>query len=136
MRVVIDTNVLLSAALRDRLPEAVVKRVLASDAHQWIVSAAMLEEYELVLRRPRFGIAAADVDFWLQALRSHAQLVDAQIVEPFPRDPKDAKVVACAKAGNADLLITGDRDLLDTPIVWSGRVISVADAAYLLGVSA
>jgi putative PIN family toxin of toxin-antitoxin system len=134
MRVVIDTNVLLSAALRDRLPEAVVKRVLASDAHQWIVSAAMLEEYELVLRRPRFGIAAADVDYWMQAVLSHAQVVEVQIVEPFARDPKDAKVIACAKAGNADWLITGDRDLLDAPIDWTGRALSVADAAYLLGV--
>ena len=118
------------------MPEAVVKRVLASGAHQWIVSVEILEEYELILRRPRFGIAAADVDFWMQAVRSHGQFVDVQTIEPFPRDPKDAKVIACAKTSNADWLITGDRDLLKTPIAWLGRVISVADAAYLLGVSA
>jgi putative PIN family toxin of toxin-antitoxin system len=136
MRVVIDTNVLLSAALRDRLPEAVVKRVIAADTHEWIVSAEMLLEYEQVLRRPKFGIAAAEVDLWLDTVRAQARTIDVQGSEPFPRDPGDAKIVACARAGNADWLITGDRDLLDTLIAWSGRVLSVGEAAYLLGVAA
>ncbi len=51
MKVVIDTNVLVSAAWRDKSPEAVVIWVALQDDREWIVSQDILDEYQEVLRR-------------------------------------------------------------------------------------
>ena len=56
MNVLIDTNVLLSAALRDRLPERVVVYVAGRDDVRWLVTPEILGEYAEILRRPKFGL--------------------------------------------------------------------------------
>ena len=56
MNVLIDTNVLLSAALRDKLPERVVLHVAGHDEFRWLVTPEILTEYTEVLRRPKFGL--------------------------------------------------------------------------------
>jgi predicted nucleic acid-binding protein len=56
MNVLIDTNILLSAALRDRLPERVVIQIAQRDDWTWIVTPAILAEYVEVLRRPKFAL--------------------------------------------------------------------------------
>jgi uncharacterized protein len=55
MKVVIDTSVVVSAALKDRGPEAVILFVAGQSDFEWIVSADILEEYKAVLGRPKFG---------------------------------------------------------------------------------
>ncbi len=52
MNVLIDTNVLLSAALRDKQPERVVLHVATRDDCKWLVTPEILAEYTEVLRRP------------------------------------------------------------------------------------
>ncbi len=56
MKVVIDTNAVVSAALKDRDPEAVILFVVERPEFKWIVSAPILEEYKEVLRREKFGL--------------------------------------------------------------------------------
>ena len=90
MRVVIDTNVLVSAALKDRDPEAVITWVVAHPDWLWLVTPEILAEYQGVLSRPKFGLPKELLDRWF-----------AQ---------KDAIFLACAIAAQADYLITGDRD--------------------------
>lgn len=51
MKVLIDTNVQLSAALRDKLPERVVLYVASKDEIHWLVTPEVLSEYTNVLRR-------------------------------------------------------------------------------------
>jgi predicted nucleic acid-binding protein len=57
MIAVVDTNVLLSAALRDRLPEQVVLYVAMRDDWKWIVTPEIMAEYVEVLRRPKFRLS-------------------------------------------------------------------------------
>lgn len=52
MKVLIDTNVLLSAVIRDRLPEKVLRWCLANDDVRWLVSPAILAEYLEVIQTP------------------------------------------------------------------------------------
>jgi predicted nucleic acid-binding protein len=52
MKVVIDTNVLVSAILRDRTPEAVLTYVIENPTVEWCASAAIVDEYIGVLERP------------------------------------------------------------------------------------
>lgn len=53
MKVIIDTSVLVSAALRDRDPEQVLLFVVEHTEFEWLVSPAILAEYRDVLARPK-----------------------------------------------------------------------------------
>lgn len=114
MNVLFDTNVLLSAALRDKLPESVVLYVAARDDVRWLVTPDILAEYTDVLRRPRFGLDEQTLGRWGELLAMRTVNVGRPPKAPdFPRDPKDAPFLAAALAARADFLITGDKDLLD-----------------------
>jgi putative PIN family toxin of toxin-antitoxin system len=68
MTVVIDTNVLISAALRDRLPEQVILFVAGRDDIRWLVTPEILNEYTGVLRRPKFSLDEAILARWTELL--------------------------------------------------------------------
>ena len=52
MKVVIDTNVLVSAALKNRTPDAVLRWIVAQPGWDWVVSTEILAEYKTVPDRP------------------------------------------------------------------------------------
>jgi hypothetical protein len=69
MNVLVDTNVLLSAALRDRLPAQVVRLLASQDAWRWLVTEEILREYVGVLRGRNLGfrsIHSASGLIWLR----------------------------------------------------------------------
>jgi putative PIN family toxin of toxin-antitoxin system len=127
MKVVIDTNVLVSALLKDRDPEAVVLRVVQDPEIEWVVSDQILNEYRDVIRRPRFRLSNEAIDQWLEQIKRATSLVVGVGAVEFPRDPKDAPLVACALAAQADFLVSGDWDLRDAKAVGSTLIVSVAD---------
>ena len=77
MIVVLDTNVLLSAALRDRLPERVVLFVATQSDLQWLVTAEILGEYVEVLQRPKFKFSAETRNRWLEVARLRTVLAES-----------------------------------------------------------
>lgn len=128
MNVLIDTNVLLSAALRDKLPERVVLYVATRDDCKWLVTPEILAEYLEVLGRPKFGLTAEVLDQWADLLNMRAVDVGSpRTTVDFPRDPKDAPFLAAAVATEADLLITGDKDLLEARGIIKTRIVSVVE---------
>lgn len=68
MRVVIDTNVLVSAAVANRNPEAVILFVTANPDFEWIVSTEILIEYKEVLSRRRLKLTASQQERWFTLL--------------------------------------------------------------------
>ena len=130
MNVLVDTNVVVSAALRDRLPERVVLFITTSDHCRWLVTTEILDEYLGVLRRPKFKLDVETIDQWtsLLALRT-VQVGSPPILPTFPRDPKDVPFLAAALFSQADLLVTGDRDLLNAHGIVPTRIISAAQFA-------
>jgi putative PIN family toxin of toxin-antitoxin system len=135
MNVLIDTNVLLSAALRDRLPERVVLYVAGRDEFRWLVTPEILAEYVEVLRRPRFGLEAQTLERWTELLAMRTVNVGSPPRLPdFPRDPKDAPFLAAALAGHADFLITGDKDLRDANDIVATRIVTVAGFSSEFGI--
>ncbi|HET6881035.1 MAG TPA: PIN domain-containing protein [Pirellulales bacterium] len=89
MNVLIDTNVLLSAAIRDKLPERVVLYVATRDDFRWLVTPEIIAEYVDVLRRPRFGLDQQTIERWGELLALRAVNVGSPPNVPdFPRDPK------------------------------------------------
>jgi predicted nucleic acid-binding protein len=68
MKVIFDTNVFISAVLRDRNPEAVIVWVVDQPGWQWIVSGEILREYRDVLHRKKFSFSAEILKKWVQPL--------------------------------------------------------------------
>jgi len=102
MKVVIDTNVLVSAAWRDKSPEAVVLWVAFQDDWEWMVSQEIFDEYEEVLRREKFDLSAEVIEKWDYIVTNLTTVVDVKITVDFPRDQKDAKFLSCAFTADAD----------------------------------
>lgn len=132
MNIVIDSNVLVSAALRDRDPEAVILFVLEQEDHQWIVSSEILQEYKTVLSRKRLGLSGAIQQRWFYLLDVLATLVEVNIEIEFPRDQKDAKFIACALAADAEFFITGDKDFTEAQRLLSTTIVSVLQFKQLV----
>ena len=136
MNRLIDTGVLLLAALRNKLPERVVLYVAAQDAFRWLVTPEILAEYTEVLRRPKFGLDAETLERWGELLAMQTVNVGSPPQSPdFPRDPKDAPFLAAAVAAHADFLVTGDRDLLEAKDLVATRIVTVADFCSEFGIS-
>jgi putative PIN family toxin of toxin-antitoxin system len=136
MNALIDTNVILSAALRNRLPERVVLFVATHENWRWLVTPEINAEYLQVLRRPKFGLTLEMLSHWETLLNLRTVKVGSPpIVADFPRDPKDAPFLAAALDTRADLLITGDRDLLDARNLVPTRIVSVSEFAHEFQVS-
>jgi putative PIN family toxin of toxin-antitoxin system len=126
MKVVLDTNVLVSAAFRDRGPERVVLFVAENPGIEWIVSEAILSEYLEVLSRPKFGLASAVLLRWERMLASVTTCIDVSASVLLRRDPADAKFLACALTAGAEFLVTGDRDFEEARRLSTTTIVSVS----------
>jgi putative PIN family toxin of toxin-antitoxin system len=112
MRVVLDTNVLVSAALKDKSLPAIAVRLAA--CHSILLKSAATEAQFLeVVSRPYLAplIAPASRE-WLTNLLAGAEFVSITDRVAVCRDPTDDKFLEVAVNGLADLILTGDNDLL------------------------
>jgi putative PIN family toxin of toxin-antitoxin system len=126
VKILIDTNVLVSAALKDGIPEAVIEFVAARPDIEWIVSMEILKEYEEVLARPKFGLAEDVLRDWRELIESLTTTILVELEVDFPRDAKDAKFLACALASGADYLVTGDRDFTEAQKLVTTTILSAS----------
>lgn len=133
MKVVIDTSVLVSAVLKDRLPEKVILWCIANPDVRWLVSPAILAEYQGVIRRPKFALPDETLEWWLELLVSDTVPVFPEIAIDFPRDRKDAPFLECALAGQADYLLSGDGDFTDAASLIPSQIITVRKFAEIAG---
>ena len=112
MRIVCDTNVLISAVLFAGRPREVLAALLRRRVRGFLCPA-IEQEVRDVLRRRKFGLAAEQVELICQALR---ELMDTVVphrgVSVIREDPADNAILACAWAAKADCIVSGDRHLL------------------------
>ena len=109
LRLVIDTNILVSAALKpDGLQRTVLLIALTKPARLY-VTEAILAEYREVLARPEFRIRKGLRQQLLQFIQNHAYLVSPARPLYVARDPDDNKFLECADAARADYLVTGNQ---------------------------
>lgn len=112
MRVVLDTNVLISAIFFSGPPSTVLSAWL-DDRFEIVVSAEILDEYREVAQRISTKYRSLDVGPVLDRIALHALLVVPVAIPPDAcSDPDDLKFLACAIASGADVVISGDRALL------------------------
>jgi putative PIN family toxin of toxin-antitoxin system len=135
VRAVVDTNVLLSGLIWHGSPHALLERVRAG-ALTLVSSPALLAELADVLGRPKFSVALAlsgtDAARMLAEVRILADIVDPpRLPTPVSHDADDDAVLALAVAAHADLIVSGDDDLLilgtyaGVPIVTPARAVAM-----------
>jgi putative PIN family toxin of toxin-antitoxin system len=116
-RTVPDTNIVVSGLLWRGNPRRILDAA-RDGIIELCTSPVLLEELEDVLRREKFArrLAAANVTtqdlvFGFSAL---ATVIEAEPIEPVILvDPDDDAVLACALAADAEVIVSGDSDLLD-----------------------
>lgn len=125
MKVVIDTNVLVSAVLRGRVPRTVIQFIFDHHDWEWIASLAIILEYKEVLSRSKFNLTDEILSEWFEIIDTFIKVIDINLEIEFPQDKKDAKFLTCAITAEADFLITGDSDFNQEQTLLNTRIISV-----------
>ncbi|NWG09882.1 MAG: putative toxin-antitoxin system toxin component, PIN family [Nitrososphaerales archaeon] len=112
VRVVVDTNVLVSAFIGRGKPRRLLLKLL--EAHSMVLSRQMLAELADVLSREKFSdVRNSQVDRFLSSLVSKSKVVTVRSsFKVIEEDPDDDIVLNTAHGGKADYIVTGDRHLL------------------------
>ena len=108
MRVVLDTNVLVSGLISPNGPPADILRLLETRPIVPCFNEVLLNEYRKVLARPRFELRADRVTRLLQRFEAVGELIVAEPVSGEFPDPKDAPFLEVALSAHADFLVTGN----------------------------
>lgn len=108
MRVVIDTNVLVSGIINPHGPPGRIVDAVISERLIVLYDDRILGEYRAVLRRPVFGFSRTDVDALLEFIERSGQAVSADALSLLLPDASDLPFVEVATSGQADALITGN----------------------------
>ena len=130
MRVVVDTNILVSYLITHRsLIAEIIDVHLARGDFRLLTSHVLLKELDRVLQYPRlhrYYDAETRVRF-VALIVALSEIVDLPDEVPrICRDPDDDWVIACAVAGEAALIVSGDRDLLDLEQVGDIPILSAS----------
>ena len=128
IRVVLDTNILISALL--------FKGELTRMVGLWqrgkmipIISKETFDELRTVLEYPKFSLSRAEIKSLIeQEILPFFEVVNvSKHVKGACRDPGDDKFISCAISANANYIVTGDKDLSDLKKYQSVRIIHASD---------
>jgi uncharacterized protein len=109
LRLVIDTNVLISAAIKPAGLQRTVLLLAITKPARLYVSRPILEEYRDVLARPELQIRKGLRRQLLQLIKNHSHIVVPARHLEVTHDPNDNIFLECADASRADYLVTGNQ---------------------------
>ncbi|MCK4266018.1 MAG: putative toxin-antitoxin system toxin component, PIN family [Thermoplasmata archaeon] len=113
MRVVADTNVLISGIFWDGNESDVLKRFKTKEIMN-LISPDIVEEFEGVLSRRKFELTEEEIDSAIGEVLSFSKVIRPKIeLNVIKQDPSDNRILECAIYGKADYIISGDKHLLD-----------------------
>lgn len=127
-RVVLDTNVLISALL--------FRGEVSRLAELWkqgriipVISQATFKEFKDVLAYPKFSLTESEIKTIIEdEILPFFEVVEIQEeISGACRDPEDDKFIACALSASADYIVSGDKDLCDMSRYKSIRIEKAAD---------
>lgn len=136
MRIVIDTNILLSGLLWQGTPHTLLNQVRTGTV-ELVMSQTLLEEFAAVITRQKFAAilqrTTQTPERILNELQALAEVVVAPALpQPVCRDSDDDAVLACALAAHADLIVSGDADLLVLKQFQNMRIVTAAQAVKII----
>ncbi|MBU6411368.1 MAG: putative toxin-antitoxin system toxin component, PIN family, partial [Verrucomicrobia bacterium] len=138
MKLVVDTNTIISGSLWQGPPARLISAALAGQA-QMFLSLPMLLELQETFQRPKFARRLASqgetpVSLAARFRAACHEAVPARIIPPAElRDPDDVHVLACAVSAEADAIVTGDKDLLAMKTFQGIPIIEASEALKRLG---
>lgn len=111
MRVVFDTNIFISAALKGGFSEDILK-MASSNIITLICSEDILNElFEKLI--DKFEWKTGNAQFFVETIEEISEIVKVEEkLSVIARDPKDNKILECAVSGKADLIVSSDQDLI------------------------
>lgn len=137
IRAVADTNVLVRALIRPDGPVGRGVRYLRDGRLRLLYSDGLLEELVDVLGRPRirekYGLTSDDIAALLEVIYLRGEVVVPTREIRVSRDPDD-NILAVAVCGRADVIVTGDDDLLvlevfeEIPILSPAAFLTLAES--------
>ena len=133
MRVVLDTNVLVSALIKSGRPRSFLKAMLRPD-HALILSEPIIEEFSRVTADEKIKRYADDeaVAEYLRVLLSKAVFVRPRSRVRVFNSPDD-NVLSTTKEGDADFIVTGDRHMLELKEFKRIEIVAVERALSIVG---
>ena len=113
MRVVLDTNIVVSGLLFGGIPLKILKSGF-QERFIWLVSPPLIDELERVLLAKKFGLSKSEIQTLVKPIFEVIEVVvPTSEVNIIQRCPGDNRVLECAVDGKCDFIVTGDRrDLL------------------------
>jgi putative PIN family toxin of toxin-antitoxin system len=134
LRVVLDTNVVVSGLLHQKGAPAAILDAATSKQFRCYISESLLDEYHEVLTRDYLRLDQRRATRFIGALREVAVFVVPRKKVAIARDPDDDRVMECALEAGADYIVTGNNR--DFPAQFHGvRVVTPRDFLFILGTS-
>lgn len=128
-RIVLDSNVIISAILFGGPPRDVLEYVIDGRA-ECFVSLAILDEVRDVLQRPKFGLTPDQALALVEELHALCRVITPSgPVTAVEADPDDNRIIECALAAGAEFIVSGDAHLL---ALKSWRAIQILAPAQFL----
>lgn len=129
MRIVLDTNVFIAAALKGGFSENIIE-MAALRVVVLITSEEILAELKQKLLA-KFYWKENEADFFIGYMRKISEIVRiSETVSVISRDPDDNKILACAKEGKADLIVSADQDLIKLKVFEGIAIIHPKTLSY------
>ena len=126
-RIVLDTNVLISAILFGGKPRRVLDLVISGSV-DCTLSTAILDELKDVLQRPKFGFPAEVCFHIIEELHSACDIISPSVsLDVIRSDPDDNRILECAVKAHAHFIVSGDPHFLDLGKFEKIRILSPAD---------
>lgn len=126
-KVILDTNVLVSALFWSGAEAAVVELV-ESGILEGYTSPAIIDELTRVLRYPRFGLTKEEVENASDYYKTIFVVVRPEArIDAIREDPDDNRLLECALEARADLIVTGDRHLLKICSYGGTRIVRASE---------
>jgi uncharacterized protein len=128
IRVVLDTNVLISALLFKGELSRIV-RLWQNNRIVPFISKETFDELRTVLEYPKFSLSRAEIKSLIEfEILPFSEVVNVnKHVRGACRDPEDDKFISCAISGSADCIVTGDKDLSDLKKYQSIKIMHASD---------
>lgn len=136
MRLVLDTNVLVSALITKGTPPDLLYKAWQDEWFLLVTSEAQIAEFLRVIHYPKLKpyLALYEGKQLAEALRTEAVMAEDLPEVDYSPDPADNHIIATAIAGEADAIVTGDkRDLLALKSVEDIRILTARQALRKLG---